>query len=302
MTNTTNSTQIQHDMMSATGGTGNVQFQGGLYNPQAPLNAQNSTFNYYFTPLTNTVTRDAFESFEGIVSNAMSNTTEKIVLTSKQVQLLAEALRDLDQRTSGIEKLPDGRTKMGSFVAGKPTVAIESFKAGFQDYTNKEFRTALEHFQKCISVIESSVVTDVSISAGGDFTPEGKAMVYWYSGVCAQMLGSNYLANEFAKKADKEHSDWRTKGLLITTLANLGNDEFQKGNFTNSFDLFQEAITDNESVANTNGYKITGTQLSRLYYCAAIGARTIGKTNEATQFANKVAGVFGHNTNFTNAP
>lgn len=302
MTNTTNSTQMQHNTMSATSGTGNVQFQGGLFNPQAPLNAQNSTFNYYFSPLTNTVTRDAFESFEAVISNAMSNTTEKIVLTTQQVQLLAQALRDLDQRTSGIEKLPDGRTKLGSFVAGEPKVVIELFDAGIRDYTNGIFSSALENFQKCISVFEMPPPTNISISAGGGITPEGKTAAYWYAGVCAQKLGSNYLANEFAEKADKEHPDWQTKGLLVTTLANLANDECQKGKFTNSFELFQEAITNNDSMEITNIHKMTGIQLSRLYGSAAGSAYRIGRVNEATQYANKAAEIFGKFRNTTNAP
>jgi hypothetical protein len=91
----------------------------------APLYAPQTTVNNYYGPISNTVTREAFELLESKVANA----TNTIELTGAEVRKLAQALRDLDQRTSDIEKLPDGRTKFGSYVAGEPKVVIEAFNA-----------------------------------------------------------------------------------------------------------------------------------------------------------------------------
>jgi hypothetical protein len=117
-------------MMSANNATNLVIFTGGINNPQTPISAPGGTFNYYSAPISNSVTREAFESFQSIVSNAISDATNRVELTAKQVNLLAQALRDLDQRTSGIQKLPDGTTQMGMTISGEPTVVIEAYNNG----------------------------------------------------------------------------------------------------------------------------------------------------------------------------
>jgi hypothetical protein len=85
----------------------------------------NTTVNNYYAPVTNSLTREAFESLE----TALSTATNKLELTAQQVRLPAQALKDLDQRTSGIKKLPDGRTQFGTTISGEPTVVIEAFNA-----------------------------------------------------------------------------------------------------------------------------------------------------------------------------
>lgn len=137
-----NSPILQGVTMSANNASNPALFAGNFNNPQAPLYSGN-TFIYYSTPLPNSVTRDAFESFEGAVSNAISSTTGKIELTSKQVELLASALKDLDQRTSALQKMPDGTTQFGSMVAGQPTVLMDAFAAANMSFTNGDFHTAL---------------------------------------------------------------------------------------------------------------------------------------------------------------
>jgi tetratricopeptide (TPR) repeat protein len=269
--------------------SGNITLnnQGVLNNPQAPLYAPGSTFNYYSTPVTNTVTREAFETFEQVVSNAVSNTTERVELTAQQVQLLAQALRDLDQRTSDIEKLPDGRTKFGNYVAGKPKIVIEAFDEGIQHYTNKNFQAALENFQKAIAAFEISMPSDVAISSGG-ITPKGEAAAYWYASICAQRLGSNDLANTFAEKAVKRENNWQTKELYTTTLATLAENKLIKNDSAAAFDLYKTSITNFESIDwSTN--KIPSFA-SKLYSEASLVASVLGKTNEATEWIQKAHG------------
>lgn len=270
--------------------SGNVTInnQGNLDNQQAPFYAPGSTFNYYSTPVTNTVTREAFETFEGVVSNAMSNTTEKVELTAQQVQLLAQALKDLDQRTSDIEKLPDGRTKFGNYVSGVPKVVIEAAEAGIKCYTNRDFHAALQNFQRAINAFELTTLSGVLIETGGGVRPEGKGELYWYAGICAQRLGSNNIANEFAEKAVKANPQPKTKILFTTTLANLAAQDFQNNDFNGSLELFKEAITNYESIdsiAATN--LLEKKQVLKLYSEAARSAFAIGKTNEVREFNEK---------------
>lgn len=142
--NSTNPPNVQGVAMSANNATNPAFFAGNINNPQAPLYSA-STYIYYGVPLPNSVTRDAFESFENSVSNSISNTTGKIEFTAQQVQLLAQALKDLDQRTSAIRKMPDGTSQFGSVVAGQPTVVIEAYKDAVVSYTNNSMRAALTH-------------------------------------------------------------------------------------------------------------------------------------------------------------
>src|SRR6266566_7263838 len=123
--NVVSGTNISHSISVAGNQTGNntivdhsVTLPPGfpLGSNQTPLYAPQVTTinNNYYGTVSNSVTRDAFEALEARVATA----TNKIELTVTEVQKLARALRDLDQRTSDIEKLPDGRTRFGSVISG----------------------------------------------------------------------------------------------------------------------------------------------------------------------------------------
>ena len=234
----------------------------------------------------------------------------ELTATAKQLQASASQvptkgqISDLDQKTSDIERLPDGRTKFGGVITGSPKVILDALTAGIQSLTNKDVSTALIYFQRAISAFEATTTSGVMIDTSKSLTPTGKSALYWYAGVSAQALGSNNVANEYAEKADKECSTPQTKLLLVTTLANQGLDSFAKGLFTNSFEFYQEAITNYESIVitNRNSNVINDTNILRLYGGATQVAFRIGKTNEAIRFGNIAAELFGKLTNHTNAP
>lgn len=165
---------------------------------QAPLYApQTTTINNYYGAVSNSVTKDAFDALE----NKLASATNKIELTVNEVHLLAQALRDLDQRTSDIEKLPDGRTKFGGMVSGEPKAIIEAFSLGVQHYTNKEFSVALPYFMKAIAIVESEPkLTNIMIGSG-DITPKGRSQFYTLASDSALRIQSNSMALELAEKA-----------------------------------------------------------------------------------------------------
>ena len=107
-----------------------------------------------------TATKEAIQELE----NRLDQTDTKIELTRKEIKLLADALRDLDQRTSGIEKLPDGRTKFGDFVSGEPSIVIQEHNTAVSDFQNNNFEKAFEHSQNAIKAFEETKKINILIS------------------------------------------------------------------------------------------------------------------------------------------
>jgi tetratricopeptide (TPR) repeat protein len=280
---------------------------------QAPFYAPQSTvINNYYSPISNSVTRDAFEALESKLASA----TNKIELTVNEVQKLAQALRDLDHRTAAMEILPDGRTKFGATVAGNPTVILETIDSGFQSYADGDFRTALANFQKAIFLFESAPSN--LLVESGSITPEGKEQCYVMAALTAQQLHSNSIANEFAERAVKFNPGIRSQTLLSTTLANLGIEKNMEHDSQSAFEYFSRAIAAYETaqgIPNLVGYYnvkapdgavktqafnqsdvLQNVDASRLYGMAALTAYSIGSNAVALQYAGKAYQINHGNT------
>jgi hypothetical protein len=113
-------------------------------------------------------TKNAIDELE----KKVNATNEKIELSRNEIALLAKALKDLDQRTSGIEKLPDGRTKLGHFVSGQPRIVIEEHDAAVKYFRQNDYEKALLHSQNAIKSYEETEKIQFSMSTGG-LTNEG---------------------------------------------------------------------------------------------------------------------------------
>jgi tetratricopeptide (TPR) repeat protein len=280
----TNSPIFNGVNMSANSAINPLVFAGNINNPQSPISAPNSVFNYYNVPISNSVTRDAFESFEGSVSNAISNASGKLDLTTQQVQLLAQALKDLDQRTSGIQKLPDGRTQLGGgeVIFGVPTVFLEAANAGINCFNHFDYSTALKHFVDAINIMEASkppIILDPRIN---DF----RGPLYGFAARCAQNVRSNDIANVYAEKAFEADASPMNKILYTSTLANLAEQSLAKGDFQKAFDLISMAITNYESVKTIERDFLLGGRELTLYRVAANAANMLGKSNEFHSFSD----------------
>lgn len=227
---------------------------------------------------------------------ALSNNITEIETTAKQFQQNASLsqfptgqIADLDQKTEDLEKLPDGRTMFGGVLAGTPKVILELFNSAARSYSSSDFNTALISSQKAIKALDSSAPTGVFIDTSTRMSPHGEKLLYLLAASSAIRLGSNNIANEYAKRADKIEPDAQTKCLVASTLGNLAIGEFAKNNITNSFKLYQEAIANYESITNYNESMSDVGNLLILYAGAANAAFHIGKMDEGIRFATKAS-------------
>lgn len=129
----------------------------------------------------------------------VDSTSSKIELTRNEVSLLARALKDLDDRTSGIEKLPDGRTKFGHLVSGKPHFVLAEHQAAIQAFNAKKYRASLEHSKKAIEAFNASQ-NKGSIDTG-NLSPENRGKLYVLGVLSADKIGDPNLVKEWSKKA-----------------------------------------------------------------------------------------------------
>lgn len=172
------------------------------------------TINYN---VPDTQTKDAIRALE----NKLEGTSRDVTWTRNEIRLLTEALRDLDQRTSGIKKLPDGRTRLGdAVITGFPSITVGEHNVAAGFLRKGDFKSAFEHSTLAIRAHEASQ-TNAAVK-GGDLLPEGLAKVYHAGAVSAYNLQHYDLAYLWAKKAqDTEGNDERCH-LLAATLFQLG--------------------------------------------------------------------------------
>ena len=175
--------------------------------------AHDVTINYN---VPDTATREAIE----FLQNKAADTDTSIELTRQEVLLLSRAFQDFDQRTSGLQKLPDGRTLFGHLISGNPTIVIEEHTAAQISLAAGDYKAALKHSQGAIKAYEETQ----QVSAGmrtGDLTPENVGKLYRLAAITAQKLQKNELANEYAAKAAEVQPSPEHQALLATTLFNI---------------------------------------------------------------------------------
>jgi len=294
--NVVSGTNISHSISVAGNQTGNntivdhsVTLPPGfpLGSNQTPLYAPQVTTinNNYYGTVSNSVTRDAFEALEARVATA----TNKIELTVTEVQKLARALRDLDQRTSDIEKLPDGRTRFGSVISGSQKVIFEAFQAGVQSLTNQDFRGALEQFTRAIDAIQPEP-SGLQIRSDVTLTAEGMEQLYRLASISAQMLGSNTMANTFAEKAVQTHPTSMNRALLATTLANLGLETLRKEQYPAALEFLHRAVDASEASQSAEGFSTNSLSSENRIKILRLGiesAQRAGSNLLANDFAEK---------------
>ncbi len=190
---------------SSTNGSANVNVSG---------QTRDITINYN---VPESETRKAIDALETKLNGASAD----IELTKNEVRLLASALRDLDQRTSGIKKLPDGRTSLGGFVGGEPTITLEEHQAAVESFQKKDFVTALEHSRKAIESYEAANRFPTGASTGG-LTPEGIGKLYYLGAILAATARQFDSALDWIKKADAASPQPEYKAVEVGVLSEAG--------------------------------------------------------------------------------
>ena len=138
-----------------------------------------------------------------------------------------EKLKLLEQKTSEIFRLPDGRTKMGGMITGDPSVLKDSFDRMLAAHKEKKFDVAYGEAKAGIQMLEDSkkVLTGAFISTGGNFTAEGVATLYTFGADLAQRFSEHDKALDWAKKALVTMASPERKALLVTALLNAKKTE-----------------------------------------------------------------------------
>ena len=174
------------DSHSVSGNTGVVMLQS------------TGTVNYYTT--SDPTLRLAIEALEF----RLRTNSETVELTRKDVRLLAEALRELDNRTKGFERLPDGRAKLGDHIVGQQTFVTSDLALALNQLaTNRNPQAAYAHFSNAISRWERSVVPNVF--QGEPLMPYSVASMYQSGAMSALTRGEKVIAKEWAEKATLIH-------------------------------------------------------------------------------------------------
>lgn len=159
----------------------------------------------------------------GVLINALVSKSSKLVSISgdnNQVLIdstiigsddsgssIKETLSELNDKTSGIIKLPDGRIRFGRQIAGAPSVVLESHEAARRAFKSQDYVSALTHSSQAIRAYEETGnIIELEMTKGG-YAFEGElafqevSKLYWLAAGTAQRLGRRSLADEYSKLA-----------------------------------------------------------------------------------------------------
>lgn len=153
---------------------------------------------------------------------------------SNATNVLAAAIKAVDQRTSGIEKLPDGRTKMGPVISGSPSILFAQLEAAHSHFVSSNYASAFAEVTNAIFAYESSERSDVSMVTGGNLTPEGVRMMYGMAAESAGILKNFDLALKFGQKLSQIDDSPDVRLFVIGQLLNLTRTNDAVSQLTNS--------------------------------------------------------------------
>jgi tetratricopeptide (TPR) repeat protein len=190
--------------------------------------------NQYAAP--ESPTREAIAALERKLEDA----GRQLELQRSDIQLLMQALKDLDERTSGMEKLPDGRTRFGNIVSGAPTVVLEAHAAAVALYGHGQYEKALRQSRVAITALEGSEVEGVAMWSGS-LAGEDRAKIYRVAGLSAQRMGLVEEALAWAQKAVALSRSPETLSLLVAALANDGRRDEAIGTLAEAVASFPDA-------------------------------------------------------------
>lgn len=129
----------------------------------------------------------------------------------------------IDERTSGISTLPDGRIKFGGVIAGMPSIVIQEYNAAEENFKSGDYSASFNHAQNAIKAYEDSKKEETgATSIGGSLNPDGVSILYTTGAKIAQKVGNNSLAYQYAKTALDTYDTPFNNAAVASTLYNLG--------------------------------------------------------------------------------
>lgn len=115
----------------------------------------------------------------------------------KESERADEKLKMLEEKTSQIERLPDGRMKTGATITGTPTILIDLYKEMQTAYQEKRFPDAYSHARAAIEIYEATakILNGIAtLEFGGEVNQEALVRLYSIGAEGASQAGDPQLA------------------------------------------------------------------------------------------------------------
>jgi len=161
------------------------------------------------------------------LQSELNRTENNVTLTREEIRLISQALKDLDQRTSGIKILPDGRTEFGlqgGIITGAPSIVIQEQNAAQASLKSGDYNAGFNHAQNAIKAYEDAKKYESQNILYKEFLPpESVSKVYLTGAMAAQQLGNNSLANQYIKTALDTSNIPNNNAAAAIILLNMGN-------------------------------------------------------------------------------
>ena len=142
-----------------------------------------------------------------------------VSLTHQELERLTIALKDLDQRTSEIKILSDGRSKFGNIVAGKPYIIAETFEQAHKYFIEKDYKKSYEIAYSAIQIYEKCEEETKKVFSEAVLTNSSIANIYTLGAANAFLLQKYQQTFEWINKANKfESNSGRISIIAITQL------------------------------------------------------------------------------------
>ncbi len=132
-----------------------------------------------------------------------------------------EKLKQINERTADIVRLPDGRYKMaGGIISGTPSIAADHYVAAVMANATNDFELAYKEVQTAISEHEESdkLIPASHMSNAGSFTTSGLAGMYNLGAQLAERFNDREKELDWARKADNVLTSPEAKFLLVVAL------------------------------------------------------------------------------------
>lgn len=223
------------------------------------------------------------------IKNWVSNIASKVELTSGEVSLtkkdilaLTELLTKLDERTSDIHRLPDGRTSLGGQIAiGGASYLEKEFLSAATAFMNKNYYLCFTHSQKAISILESEPTGWVGGFEIISLPLKSKSAIYRLGSGAAFMVGSNDLMTIYAQQAVDLDSIPENTALLLHSLVYNSSLTATKRDFSNSFVFGHRAVTNYEHYIVSDPNLLPKETVISMYQLYEATALVLGKTEES---------------------
>jgi len=256
--------------------------QGQIIAPSQPISlTQIFNNNYSSTNIPDTGLREWVSNLDV----RLNTNTSDIHVTRDELVNLTKLLAKLDERTSDIEKLPDGRTRLGGVIGGTPKIIAEEVTNALNYFNAGAYSNSLKVAIAGIENIKASVRSNV-FQQEIVVTPHGKGVLYGLAALSAQHLQSNSIANEFALKAFEEEPVSQNRQILITTFINNGMRAYKNSQPSNALVSFRAAVTNYEALSS-NDIELQKIDVLKMYGYGASAAMQLGDTNLLAEYATK---------------